>query len=512
MSADDAPLRVGPGERDWPLHDSATTRRLEAAGLASSAPQALMACAGLALARLALALSAPGQPCWVAAGPGNNGGDGLVAARWLHRWGQAVQVCLLADGERLPADARHALAQAQAAGVPINTALPSALPPQALLIDALLGLGGRRAPQGRLAEAVAVINRHPGPVLAVDLPTGLDADTGAAAEPTVQASHTLSLLTLKPGLFTHAGRQQAGQVWWHGLGRSEVLLTPPQAWLHAPRPAPPRPHHLHKGRCGDLLVLGGAAGMHGAALLAASAALTAGAGRVYLGLLDSDGAPDATAIRPELMRWPPAGQGTAEPARLAATTVVCGCGGGQAVAERLPAVLAHAPRLVLDADGLNAVAVDPALADALRARAARGQTSVLTPHPLEAARLLACTVADIQADRLTQAQRLAWHFDACVVLKGSGSIVAAPAQTPRVNPSGNARLATAGSGDVLAGWLGAALAAAAEPPTAQTLQQLCSDVVWLHGHAADRAAQRASARLPLRALDLINAMADAMGE
>jgi hydroxyethylthiazole kinase-like uncharacterized protein yjeF len=186
--------------------------------------------------------------------------------------------------------------------------------------------------------------------------------------------------------------------------------------------------------------------------------------------------------------------------------VVCGCGGGAAVAPVLPGVLAHAARLVLDADGLNAVAAGAGLQAALRQRADGGLPTVLTPHPLEAARLLGCDTAAVQADRLASAQALAERLQAVVLLKGSGSVVAAPGLAPWINPTGSARLGTGGSGDVLAGWLGGWLAGQPAPVTVTGLQQLAATAAWLHGRAADAG----DPRLPLRAGDLIEAMAAAL--
>jgi len=178
--------------------------------------------------------------------------------------------------------------------------------------------------------------------------------------------------------------------------------------------------------------------------------------------------------RPELMfRAPQA----LDPAQL---TVVAGCGGGHAIAAQLPRLLSSAPRLVLDADALNAIANDSQLATLLRARAARQRQTVLTPHPLEAARLLGSTAARVQQDRLAAAQQLAQQFACCVVLKGSGTVIAEPGETPLINPTGNARLATAGTGDVLAGLIGARLA------QGETAFEAAAAAVYLHGLAADR--------------------------
>jgi hydroxyethylthiazole kinase-like uncharacterized protein yjeF len=489
------PVFVAPDRGPWPLHDAAASRAAEAAALAGAAPHALMQQAGLAVARLALATAPHARTITVWAGPGNNGGDGLVAARHLHGAGKAVRVLLLGDERRLPADAAQALSVARDAGVAITAALDDiAGMPADLAVDALLGLGTRRAPEGHIAAAIGRLNGGPAPVLAVDLPSGLHPDTGQPlGGMAVCAAATLSLLTLKPGLFTAAGRDHAGTVWLDTLGAvaggTTATLAGPPAW-------PGRAHAAHKGSFGDVAVVGGAPGMTGAAWLAARAALAAGAGRVHASLLDVQ-APLLDAARPELMgrsRW-----WLSPPDVLAATTVVCGCGGGSLVREALPPLLSHAGRLVLDADALNAIAADSLLQSLLRARAGRGRPTVLTPHPLEAARLLAVKTADVQGDRVAAATRLAVRFGAVVVLKGSGTVIAAPGALPAINPTGNALLATAGTGDVLAGWTAGLWAQHGQAFEAAVA------AAWQHGHAADTAAA-AGQRTPLRAADLIEAM------
>lgn len=501
----DRPRRVLAAPHPWPLHDVAGTRRLEAAALCATPPHALMARAGLAAARLALAVAPHARRVGVLVGPGNNGGDALIAALHLQRKGVAVTALALADPDRLPADAANAWQQARAAALPRVDDFAE-LGPVDLLIDGLLGLGATRAPQGRLAETIAAVNCGEHPVLAIDLPSGLAADQGhVPGQEAIRARWTLALLTLKPGLFTAAGRDHAGEVWFDDLG---VEATAPTAWLGAcsnpPAPGlPVRRHAHHKGSFGNLYVVGGAVGMQGALHLAAHAALTAGAGRVWASPLDPGWRPPV----PELMLCHAAWQMDA--ATLRGATIVCGCGGGDAVAQTLPNLLAHVPRLLLDADALNAIAHDTALGRALHERAARGQHTVLTPHPLEAARLLGTSSATVQSDRLAAAQRLAEAWQAIVLLKGSGSIVAAPGRTPWINASGNAALATPGSGDVLAGWMGGLWARQAG---ADDGWHTARAAVWLHGHAADRMQQRhpAYARLPLRAGDLADAMAAAL--
>jgi hydroxyethylthiazole kinase-like uncharacterized protein yjeF len=350
-----------------------------------------------------------------------------------------------------------------------------------LAIDALLGLGATRAPEGPMADWLRRMHAGTAPVLSVDTPSGLNADTGVLSLDFLASAGgsgrearrlCLSLLTLKPGLFMAQGRDASGELWFDDL-EAAPGAEPPTARLPGELPVTARPHASHKGSYGDVAVIGGAPGMAGAALLAATAALHAGAGRVYVAPLDAGLVPLDT-TQPELMFRRP------EALELAAMTVVCGCGGGTAVHDLLPRVLEEARALVLDADALNAIAGDGALQALLGARARAGRATVLTPHPLEAARLLGCTVAEIQRDRLGAARALAAAWQATIVLKGSGTLIAAAgADSIAINPTGNAALATAGTGDVLAGMIGALLAQGMAPKDAA-----CA-AVWIHGRAAD---------------------------
>ncbi|MEP6874686.1 MAG: NAD(P)H-hydrate dehydratase [Burkholderiales bacterium] len=462
------------------LFDIAHTRLLEQRAAASLPPYALMARAGEATARLALALTPHARQIWIAAGPGNNGGDGLEAAYHLQRWGKRVVISLIGDAALLPADARAALARAQAAGAKIDG---DAMAPPDLAIDALLGIGASRPPQGALEATIRHLNALPCPVLAIDVPSGLHANTGQPlGAACVTAAHTLTMIGLKPGLFSAAGRDHAGSVWLDTLG-IDASGDVPEAWLSSAGAVRARRHTQHKGNFGDLAVVGGANGMCGGALLAARAGQAAGAGRVFVELLDPAAGMGLDALRPELMFRHGWAQGA--PAVLGASTVVCGCGGGDAVRGPLPRLLSLARRLVLDADALNALARDAVLLPLLHARAGRGLATVLTPHPLEAARLLDCTTAEVQADRLRAANALAARYRSIVVLKGSGSVIAAPEQIARINSTGNAALASAGTGDVLAGWLGgrwAQLGAGDEPATAFAV---AIQAVAEHGAAAE---------------------------
>ena len=478
-----APVRIDL-TRPQALFDTAATRRLERAAAAQWPAHTLMQRAGLATARLALALAPHARTVWIACGPGNNGGDGLEAAVHLQQWGKRPIVGWLGDETNAPVDARASLDRVRAAGVRFEAA-PPLLGRQDLAVDALFGIGNLRAPDGRLRAWLHALRGTEAICLNVDLPTGLLADTGAYAEGfepdqrdghSPGPRHTLSLLTAKLGLFTAHGQDAAGTVWFDDLGcapRDE----PPTARLNGAPPAIARPHASHKGTFGDVAVVGGAHGMAGALLLAGSAALHHGAGRVYLAPLDDAMTPLDWA-QPELMFRAP----NALP--LESSTVVCGCGGGtKQVAAVLPDLLRRAARLVLDADALNAISADASLQAAVRQRAVRAQPTVLTPHPLEAARLLQSEPKMLQRDRLAAARSLAERFNCTAVLKGSGSLIAAPGRTPVINPTGNARLATAGTGDVLAGMVGAHLAA--RHADANAAWDAACAAVYLHGRIAD---------------------------
>ena len=492
--------------QSYALFGTAATQRIERRAAAQLPAHTLMQRAGLAVARLAQALAPHARTIWIACGPGNNGGDGLEAARHLQRPGVRVVVTWLGQPDSAPADARQAWLHARNAGVLFADQAPTDLGPADICIDALLGIGlsshstrttnNSSSPLHRLLHALRC---SPATLLAVDLPSGLDADTGQYAAGLASDSstptgprHTLSLLTLKPGLFTGAGRDASGTLWFDDL-QCAPAAEAPSAWLSGPTPTALRSHASHKGSYGDVAIVGGEGlqargmGMTGAALLAGRAALHSGAGRVLVALLGAAEI-ELDALQPELMfrRF--------DALQLEQLTLVCGCGGGAAVGAVLAPVLHSANRLMLDADALNAIAANSALQTALQARAQRGQPSILTPHPLEAARLLGSHTAQVQAQRLQSAQQLANRFGCVVVLKGSGSVVAAPGHTPHLNPTGNARLASAGTGDVLAGMMGARWAAASASASAasgfdaalNTALVAAIHAVFVHGQAADQ--------------------------
>lgn len=459
------------------LHDIAGSRRVEHHLSSGLPPHTLMQRAGLATARLAMALAPHAKHIWIACGPGNNGGDGWEAAAQLQRRGSKPIVTFLGDAAGLPPDAARSRQAALDAGVQVQAEPPSEYD---LAIDALLGLGSTRAPEDAMAAWLLRMHSGPAPVLSIDLPSGLDADTGRLAYDFLPASssrasvtprHCLSMLTLKPGLLTGQGRDAAGDLWFADLD-ADASSARPVAELRGEPKQRLRLHASHKGSFGEVAVIAGAPGMTGAALLAATAALHAGAGRVYVALLDSQGIGVDTA-EPALMFRPP------DALDLREMAVACGCGGGDAVKALLPRVISTAKALVLDADALNAIATDTSLQALLRQRTRRGAATVMTPHPLEAARLLASDVRSVQSDRLAAGAELASRFGGTVVLKGSGSVITQAGRLSVINPTGNARLATAGTGDVLAGMIASALASGADAFDA------AADSVWRHGHLAD---------------------------
>ncbi|MFS8977718.1 NAD(P)H-hydrate dehydratase [Cupriavidus necator] len=466
-----------------PLYDVPAIRRIEQAALAQLPAFTLMSRAGATAARW-LAHHASSGPLLFVAGTGNNGGDALVAATQLHGTGRAVQVWLAAEPDRLPADAAIAWQQARAAGVPVrvvatmDTSQDVDWPADtAAIVDGLLGIGLNRPAGGAMAWWIEQVNRSALPVFALDIPSGLFADTGAGV-PAIRAQRTLSFIAAKPGLLTLDGRDCAGTVDIAPIGLDYPPAEAPVAMVNGPalfNAALPRRHHAsNKGTHGSLAIIGGNLGMTGAPLLGARAAQYLGAGKVHIGFL-AQPAPLVDSQHPELMLHPVDGLPLSS---ISALVIGPGMGTDAHAHRQFARLLQGAPvPLVLDADALNLLAADPALAGAL---AASGAPCVMTPHPLEAARLMGAPVAEVQRDRPAAAAALATQWQAVVVLKGSGTVIAAPdGGVCTVNPTGSAALASAGTGDVLAGMLGALLAQGMPPPAA------AQAAVWIHGRAAD---------------------------
>ena len=425
--------------------------------------------AGAAAARLIVERYSP-HHVLVVCGPGNNGGDGYVCARQLRAAGCMVETVRLAPATA--ADAQRAFAAWQAAGGAAIDALEQAGPCD-VIVDAMLGIGLQRPLAGSYETAAHWMNGQAVPIVALDVPSGLDADRGAwvGGVAGVCAAMTVTFIADKPGLHTGTGCDAAGEIVVEPLGQPAIAATSglndPNDFVELRRP---RGRDTHKGSFGTAAVVGGARGMAGAAILAARAALRLGAGRVYLTLL---GAPEIAFDpgQPELMLRP-----FDDLPEVDAIVAGCGMGTRPEATRTLHRILASTAQLVLDADALNVLAQD----DALRAALFDHQgIRILTPHPLEAARLLGVSGAQVQADRIANARRLADILRSWVVLKGAGSVIASPDGRCWINATGGPALATAGTGDVLAGILGALLAQSFEAQVAA-----CGGV-WLHGAAAD---------------------------
>ncbi len=454
----------------------------------------LMENAGRVVASEVLRLRRAGATVWVACGPGNNGGDGLVIARHLHAWGVPVAVWLLGDAERLAGDAAANLRRARAFGVPFAPALTPV--PGDVIVDALFGTGLGRPLAGDAAAAVARIAaaRPTCPVLAVDLPSGLHADTGQPLGAALQADVTVTLGLPKLGLVLEPGRTLAGRIVVGRIGIADHAPGVPAAaelWTRAAaaRGLPERPRAGHKGSFGHVLVAAGSRGKTGAAVLAALGASRVGAGLVTIATPASCQPVLAAKTTEAMTAALPESDGEfareAEKALLelaaARDVVVLGPGIGRAASTGalvLRLARAFAAPLVLDADALFAFQGQLGL---LRERTA---ATVLTPHPGEAATLLGCSAAEVNRDRVGAARELAKSSGAVALLKGPASLIARPDGQLIVNPTGGPLLAAGGTGDVLAGMVGGFLAQGVDAFAATAL------AAFVHGAAGDALAAR----------------------
>lgn len=444
-----------------------------------------------------------GDPVLILAGPGNNGGDAFEVGLLLRARFFDVRLVFSGDPDTLPPDASAARRRFLDAGGSLLSAIPD-IGRWALIVDGLFGIGLARAPTGRYAEWINAANwlaeRDGCPLLALDCPSGLNADTGHVFSPAILATHTVTFIAAKPGLFTADGPDQCGEIKVSDLALDAAATAAADARLIGTEAffsslLRPRRNNTHKGSFGSAGILGGSESMVGAAFLAARAALKLGAGRVYLGMLDP-AAPSVDPLLPEIMIR------RAE-ALLQADLQALACGPGLGMspeARRLLEQSIKAPiQLVLDADALNLLADDRQLESALRSRP---QPAIITPHPAEAARLLGCTVSDVQADRLTAAGELACRYRCHVALKGCGTLIAAVDGKKWLNSTGNPGMATAGMGDVLSGLI-VALLAQNWPPEMALLAG-----VHLHGAAADRLVAKGVGPVGLTAGEVIDAARD----
>lgn len=463
------------------LYTVAQIRAIEQAALDNLPAGTLMQRAGKAVADTALALlpkDTPDPHILIAVGLGNNGGDALVAGLELAMHGVRISIVMPIAPDTLSQDAKSALDNAMSTLISFIE-LTSLRDDQEwdLAIDGLFGIGLTRAMQGEFRALVNYLNSLSCPVLAIDVPSGLNADQGNLIGPegiAVKASTTISFIANKPGLHTLHGRDYAGTIVVNDLDIARNLFKEPVAKLNRPElfcsSMHPRTHASHKGSHGDLFVMGGASGMAGAVLLAARAGAMTGAGRVFAGFLDT--APPFDPVHLELMCRSAA---SLLPTR-GAIVVGPGMGMSRDANDLLSRMLSTELALVIDADALNLMAVEPGLQQRLIQRRA---ATLLTPHPLEAARLLEIPVEEIQKDRLDAAKRLATKFQSVVVLKGSGTVIASFDNSLVINTTGNPALATAGTGDVLAGLCGSLLA------QQWPIWDAALAAVWIHGDAAD---------------------------
>jgi NAD(P)H-hydrate epimerase len=445
-------------------------------------------------------------PVVILCGRGNNGGDGLVIARYLKIWRVPVSVFMLesrSDSKALARSERSANAAVVArlgiSTTPVNpddlSLVSAEIAKSSIVVDALLGTGLDRPVEGLVGQLIELINVSSKPVLAVDLPSGVNSDTGQVMGVAVKAYRTVTFGFLKAGLLSYPGSSLCGRITLVDIGLPTYDQFPstetdtPQWYLSTERwvrsRLPVRPKDANKGSFGHLLTIAGSSGMSGAAILSSMSALRTGVGLsilatarslvshlpaqelIYRGVSETEAGTISKAALHDL-----------EPKLREASAVVLGPGLSMhnETAEFVRAIVKTITKpCVIDADGLNAIAQSP------EEFGSAGNNFVLTPHPKELSRLIGLTVAEIQSDRFAAAQKAARHFGCTVVLKGAHSIIAGPRETAHVNPTGNSGMATAGAGDVLSGIIGALLAQGLEPFDAAVAG------AYVHGAAGDMA-------------------------
>lgn len=465
------------------IYSSASVREIDRTAIASGQVTGYTLMNRAAQAALELSLQEfPRARHWqIVCGGGNNGGDAYVLARLAMAKGIQVEVSALVAPRALTGDAAHACSDFIAAGGAVRD-WHGALDPEAqLLVDGILGSGLTRPVEGAFAEAVMALRRHEAPVVALDVPSGLSADTGEVLGCAVRADLTVTFVGLKTGLFLGVGPDLVGELAFDDL-------KVPAACRDGVRPdmrrmdeaiiagsLAPRPRNAHKGEFGHLLLVGGAPGMPGAIQIAGDAALRAGAGRVSLATHPAH-CTTIVASRPELMCHGMAGSSnlSALVERASVIAVGPGLGTDQWGRDLLEIVLSSHRPVVIDADALNLLALRPV----------RKEHWILTPHPGEAARLLKWTPGDVQADRLRALAELKARFGGVVVLKGAGTLVSADDGAPWLCQAGNPGMAAPGMGDALTGVIGSFLA------QGLSSQDAAVAGVLVHASAGDAAASQ----------------------
>ncbi len=494
------------------LYSAAQIKEIEAAYFKAHPKTSLMQRAGEAVATLAIDLIAKHKlkkSVLVIAGTGNNGGDAYVAARALQV--HKIKVCVWQIGVQKHSDIASKKAHEAYIAVKGNIALNTAPALEfGLIIDGLLGIGLSKAPTGDFGDTIRFANQQREKfgtkILAIDIPSGLSADTGVAFTDTINADATITFVGAKPGLYTADGKDYCGKIFIDSLdvdlpeSKGSLLNEHDMAELIVQRR-----NNSHKGTYGNVGIIGGASGMVGAAVLAARAALHMGPGKVYAGLIAAD-AISFDAINPEIMIRRAAD--VAEDKNITAFAIGMGAGEGKPVKALLAEILATKKPVLIDADALAFVNIEHtntstgAVNEAKMAENARPELSlknniILTPHPGEAARLLKITTAEVEADRINAALSVAKRAGAIVVLKGAGTVIATPEGDYFNNTTGNPGMASGGMGDALSGIVAAFLAQGLTPLNAAKLG------VYLHGAAADCAAHHGMGPHGLTASEVI---------
>jgi ADP-dependent NAD(P)H-hydrate dehydratase / NAD(P)H-hydrate epimerase len=416
----------------------------------------------------------------IACGGGNNGGDGFVLARFAQAAGLAVRVLSVGDPEALKGEARQAYEDFRATGAGAQPFAPALLAEGEVVVDALLGTGLKGDVRPEYAEAIRAINASHQPVFALDVPSGLDSDSGVPLGEAVRADGTVTFVGLKTGLLVGDGPEYTGTVVFDDLeiGPSPGELPPRLTRIvesEIQAALPRRARAAHKGDFGRVLIVGSGPGMPGATRLAGEACLRAGAGLTTVAVAPENVAAIA-AGRPELICLALTGEAALAEALERADVVAIGPGLGRTPWARmaLNAVLSVQKPLVVDADALNLLA---------ESGARPHEDWILTPHPGEASRLLGVTIQEIQHDRLAALDRLIERFHGTIVLKGAGTLVGASGRTPGVCERGNPGMASAGTGDVLTGAIAGILAQCRDPWAAARVG------VLVHAIAGDAAAR-----------------------
>jgi len=479
----------------------------------------LMENAGRGIADVAVRMIAPSgnRLVHIFCGPGNNGGDGYVAARHLRNAGYEVELYILADEDKIKGDGLVNLQILQKLQQTLHFGLPqpAATKRPGLIIDALLGTGAKTPVTGAFAQAVELINQLDAPVLAADLPTGVNGETGMVEGPAVKADVTCTMALLKSGLLWSPAREYCGEI------KVVDISLPPQAlqalpvnqWLveaaDAAARLPLRREDAHKNQVGSAAVVAGSLGFCGAAALSAAACLRGGAGLCYLAFPASLNAVMAAKLT-EVVLWPmpDRDQGFLSEEGLStlltkisnqnACAIGPGLGQEASTCQLVYSLLEELTLpLVLDADGLNICSRNTSALKKCRA------DRILTPHPGELARLLNTSTGEIALNRASAARLAAKTFNAVVVLKGGPTCIAAPDGRLYINSTGNPGMATAGSGDVLTGLIVSLLA--------QGLNSLDAALtgVYVHGMAGDLARQQFG-EAGMMAGDILNKLTDAL--